>query len=274
MLWQLFAAASNYLNRSVDRDRLHSVQEKAVLDEVASKAPGATCADVERFLEGFPRRYLVVHASAEIAQHFSMHKRLDADSVQIELKTARHSYSLTLLTQDRPALFAKISGVLASWGMSIIKADAFANASGVVLDTFHFIDLHKTLELNPGEITRLRQKLNDVLNKHVALEPLLQARMHATHSQSPKVTVPTKISFDDESSTHSTLLEILAQDRPGLLYEISSILSRFGCNIEVALIDTEGQKAIDVFYLTRNGGKVPIELQQRITNTILSADLA
>jgi len=266
MLWQLFAAASNYLNRSVDRDRLHSIQEATVLDEVVRQAPDAAREDIERFLEGFPRRYLAVHTPLEIAHHFSMYKKLNNDSVQIELKTARHAYSLTLLTQDRPALFAKISGVLASWGMSIMKADAFANAAGIVLDTFHFVDLHNTLELNPGEIARLRQSLSDVLKGYAALEPLLQARMLAIQSRSPKVAVPTKISFDDESSAHSTLLEILTQDRPGLLYEISSILSRFGCNIEVALVDTEGQKAIDVFYLTRNGVKIPAELQHRIAN--------
>jgi len=38
---------------------------------------------------------------------------------------------LTLLTADRPALFSTISGVLAAWGMNIIKADAFANAAAL-----------------------------------------------------------------------------------------------------------------------------------------------
>ena len=47
----------------------------------------------------------------------------------------------------------------------------------------------------------------------------------------------------------------MAQDRPGLLYDLASAISSQGCNIEVVLIDTEAHKAIDVFYVTAGGRK-------------------
>jgi UTP:GlnB (protein PII) uridylyltransferase len=59
----------------------------------------------------------------------------------------------------------------------------------------------------------------------------------ARQPRAPKVTVETRINFDDTSSAHNTLLEIVTQDHPGLLYEIGSARARLGCNIEVALID-------------------------------------
>ena len=268
MLWQLFVATSNHFSRTLDRDRLHAPDEGSLLERVKTLGGDTSIEEIERFLEGFPRRYLAVHSAAEIAAHFALYRKLGTDPVQTELLATRQGFSLTLLTADRPALFATISGVLAGWGMNINKADAFANAACVVLDTFHFADLHRTLELNPSEAERFRKSLADVLNGTAQLKPLQKSRESASRGRVPKVTVETRVNFDDASSAHSTLLEIVTQDHPGLLYEIGSALARLGCNIEVALIDTEGQKAIDVFYLTAQGKKLTTQKQELLREVL------
>jgi [protein-PII] uridylyltransferase len=273
MLWQLFVATSNHFSRTIDRDRLHASDESLLLEQVRQEAGLPSPAELERFLEGFPRRYLAVHSPAEIAAHFALYQKLDAEPVQTALETTHHAFTLTLLSADRPALFAAIAGALAAWGMNIVKADAFANAAGVVLDTFHFVDLHRTLELNPGEIPRFRQSIADVVNHKQGLEPLMKGRLAAAVARPPKVLVQSSISFDDESSEHCSLMEIVTQDRPGLLYELGSALARLACNIEVALIDTEGQKAIDVFYLTAEGRKLTSQ-KQELLREVLQATLA
>jgi [protein-PII] uridylyltransferase len=97
---------------------------------------------------------------------------------------------------------------------------------------------------------------------------MLRDRQRAEKSSRVKVVVATRIDFDNESSSSSTLLQVIAQDRPRLLHRISDCLSQQKCNIEIALIDTEGQMAIDAFYLTSAGKKLTVEHQNKVEKAL------
>src|SRR5262249_4553305 len=153
--------------------------------------------------------------------------------------------------------------------MNIVKANAFSNSAGVVVDVFYFTDRFRTLELNLQEWDRFKKNICAVIAGEVDLELLLKEKLRINGNAVAKVKVETRISFDHESSPHCTLVEIVAQDRPGLLHRIAAIFAQEGCNIEIALIDTEGQVAIDVFYLTTNGEKLSQAQKQKMRGELL-----
>lgn len=262
-IWQLYIGTANHLLRTVD-ERLHVSEDDEVMAHLRTLAPAAG-KRLEGFLEGLPRRYLRTQTASEVLGQMEMANRLGDDPVQLGLTRGRHWYELTLVTTDRPFLFAKMAGALAAWGMNIVKAAAFSNAAGVVVDKFFFTDRFRTLELNLPEWERFKTNIRDVLLGKADLDRMMRDRFRSDRVALPKVKIETKIEIDVQCSPHSTLIEVITQDRPGLLYRISSEFARENCNIEIALIETEGQMAIDVFYLTANGAKLSSEQQSRLS---------
>ncbi len=268
-LWRLYLATANYLDRSVDDERVGARVGKELVRRVAALLPGKK-AEVEAFLQGFPERYLRTRTPDQVRMHFEMAERFGQDRVQLEFHYAPETSEITLVTPDRAMLFADMAGALAAWGMNIVTADAFSNQQGIVVDNFRFTDTFRTLEMNASEHAAFVASVHDAMAGKGAVEKLLSGRRRGRR-KAPKVVVQTRVDFDDEASSHSTLVQVVAQDMPGLLRAVSQALAGGGYNIEVALVDTEGETAIDVFYVTRNGAKLDGEQQRELKQDLLRA---
>jgi len=259
-LWKVYLIAYEELTKSLETERIHLVKD----------AGAGVTAERAAFLEGLPTRYQRTHTQQEIDGHFELAKQLATRPVAVEIEHKRGVYTLALLTHDRPALFASVAGAISSFGLNILKAEAFSNAAGIVVDTFTFSDPHRTLELNPPEVDRLRGVVRRVVEGKQDVAKLLRGR--------PKPILPSRraqlkprVAFKNDASDAATLVEIVAEDRPGLLYDLAHAISAAGCNIEVVMIDTEAHKALDVFYLTSDGGKLDEALQQRLKDELMAA---
>jgi [protein-PII] uridylyltransferase len=142
--------------------------------------------------------------------------------------------------------------------MNIVKGEAYSNAAGYIVDLIRFTDPLRRLELNPEEANDLRDTVEKVVLGTLDVRDLLKMRRlgpKGIHDDS----IRTSVRFDNNASDYATLLEYSAKDRPGLLYQLGSAITGFGCNIEVVLINTESFRASDVFYLTKSSRKLSVE---------------
>ncbi len=283
-IWQLYIATANYLDRSVDESRFHVDADPVVLARILASvavhggfrdAKDVQHEQLRAFLEGMPQRYLQTRLPDQIGEHFRLSLALALEPTQLSFRPYRQYNEVTLLTRDRPMLFADMAGALSAWGMNIVKADAFSNAAGIIVDSFQFTDPFRTLELNPGEHERFLASLRRALEGKVGIEQMLRARQHPrlgrpAHPGLRMEGVP-QPHFDGESSSHSTLIQIVAPDSPGLLRALATAIAGCGCSIEVALIDTEGELAIDVFYITFEGRKLRPREQGCLAEAIVAA---
>jgi [protein-PII] uridylyltransferase len=283
-LWRLSMATANQLDRNVDEERIHAKvaggaigggwRKDEKIERMVSFFPGRQ-AEVEQFLEGFPERYVSTRSPETMRQQFEMTQHFAEDPFQVAFQQGAPQpgatvSEITLVSQDRPRLFAGVAAALAAWGMNVVTADAFANEAGVVVDTFRFADTFRTLELNESERERFVTSVRDLATGRSSVEKLLRGRRRVKRKP-PRVVVETKIEFDGTASSHSTLLQVIAQDIPGLLRAISATISELDYNVEVALIDTEGESAIDVFYLTSDGEQLTEEQERGLREALLLA---
>ena len=257
LLWRVYVDTYNRLTLGY-ADQLLDKDPAGLAVLIAGRPSDISEQELVTFLEGLPRRYLSTFGLAAVYRHVRLARDIHPDEVHTFLEKHDDVWELTLATMDKPFLFSNISGVLSYFGMDIHRGQAMTTPHGLVLDVFEFTDDEAYLKQNAAATAEMSKMLEQVVAGSIDVTALLRGRMRSLihrvrhHHRRPPV-----VHFDNEHSRKYTVLEIIADDAPGLLHRISRVISGHGCDVHLVLISTEGKRAIDVLHITRKGAKLP-----------------
>jgi [protein-PII] uridylyltransferase len=268
LLWRLYVDTYNHLTQRYGDERIERSQ--AGLDELLKLRPEElSAAEITRFLEGLPQRYLQLFTREAIYRHVRLARDIHPDEVHLSLERDDSAvWTLAVATLDKPFLFSNICGVLASYGMNILRGHALTNPNGLVLDVFQFTDEERFLELNRDAHERLLHTLEDVVSGREDAAVRLRGREQGVLQPKGGPRFPPVVRADNGASGRYTILDVVATNVIGLLYRISGVISKHGCDVDLVLIATEGEKAIDVFHITKGGSKLTEAEQQALTSDL------
>ena len=255
LLWRLYVDAYNhmtlgYADDVIDRD------QALVAALQANRPPDIREDDMARFLEGLPRRYLILFSQAAIYRHVRLSRDIQPDEAHFFLEKKAEAWELTVVSLDKPFLFSNICGVLAYFGMDILRGHALTSPAGLALDVFQFADGDGFFERNSEGPREFDRRLREVVSGTTDVTALLKSKESSVLARRALVRRTPVVHFDTGHSQRYTVLELVADDAPGLLHRVSRVISNHGVDVDLVLISTEGQKAIDVFHITRGGSKL------------------
>jgi [protein-PII] uridylyltransferase len=230
-------------------DRSLEARRQRLAESVAPLA-GEHGALVHDFVHSLPQRYLATVRAEAAARHLKLWAVARRSGFAGEMHRGESGETdLTLVAHDRPGLLAMFAAALAANGIDILGAEVNSLTGGIALDTFVVREAGGGAP-TPARWEAARADLLRLLSGAEDPHQLVQRRLRrASWASSAAPGVQTKIRVDDLSSERMTILDVLTQDRPGLLHTIADALHRTGVSIEVARIATEGNRATDAFYL-------------------------
>ncbi|ACA16646.1 UTP-GlnB uridylyltransferase, GlnD [Methylobacterium sp. 4-46] len=170
-------------------------------------------------------------------------------ATHVETDASRGVTELTVYSPDHPRLLAILTGACAAAGGNIVDAQIFTTADGFVLDT---IVLSRAFDQDEDEMRRagrIATAIERALKGEIRIADLVADR-HPRKDRPRTFQVAPDLSIDNALSSRETVLEISGLDRPGLLYDLTTALSRLNLNITSAHVATFGERAVDVFYVT------------------------
>ncbi|ETK33939.1 PII uridylyl-transferase [Microbispora sp. ATCC PTA-5024] len=166
--------------------------------------------------------------------------------------------AVTVVAPDRPGLLWRAAGVLAAHRMVVRSASA-ASAGATAVIEFAVVPEYGT----PPDPATLEADLRLVLAGRLDIEQRLARRARSVRP--PRVPVaPPRVTLVDDASTTSTVVEVRAHDRPGLLWRIGRAFGECGLDVRAARVETLGAEAVDVFYVADRTGRPITDEQQRL----------
>jgi [protein-PII] uridylyltransferase len=256
LLIELFLKTSHFF----ERDAITGPFLKR--DEMIKKLRESLSAEIiSEYADHLPDRYLSCYSVEEIAHHIEMARSVEKELLLVGWETEKEIRAkVTVCTKDRYGLFSKMTGSMFLNRLNILEAQIHTWENGFALDTFWVEDVTKDME---RRLQQFKNDLKEILIGKIHFKDLLSIRDGPNGIKKkviPRVSGEVKINNQD--SDFYTIVEVIGEDRLGMLYEVTQALTDHGCDIHFARISTLGNRIVDVFYVQDEWGEKIVERQK------------
>lgn len=200
--------------------------------------------------------YLLRHDADSLAWHAQV--ILAAPASTTPLVAARHNAEgggteIMVYTPDRKGLFVDMTAGIDRLNLSIWDARIHTTRDGYALDTFVVLD-HANLPISDErELARIQRAMQEQMQNPRPGRDMHHAHRSRTLKHFP---IETAVNFSAAPNGQSTVMEVVAQDRTGLLYQVALALAASSVRLVTAKIATFGERVEDIFFIVTPDGKL------------------
>jgi [protein-PII] uridylyltransferase len=221
-------------------------------------------------LWALPQAYILHTELDAIKRHLLLSARLAAhDDITIDVQDRGEHASLTIITRDRPGLFAMLTGILIINHLDIVSSKVFTWLDGVAVDEFTVLPPWRGYNQWKKMIDQFRLASSGSIDiaEHVSSTKELKDSPKIFSSSEPMVTV------DNDLSDFFTLIEVHSPRKFGLLFHIARTITSLRLDIHRAFLSHAGDPCTDVFYVVDESGEkiTDGDSRDRIVHEILRA---
>ena len=274
---RLFEEFYERTKRALRRGLETPIDQEQLIRETQDQALSKLPADVQQQAAGvwaqWTEAYFVRYTPEEIAWHTALLAERppndDTPLVAVRQLTDRGGTAVLTYTPRRLRSFARTTGVLDQMGLNVVDARLITSANGFSLETYVVLEDNGAVIADPVRIREIERGLWRVLQQVGDLPTAVTRR---APRQVRMFWTPTQVNFSVDARNERTILELIAADRPGLLSEVGRVFRAERVAINGAKIMTVGERAEDVFYITReDGGLLKEDSCQRVQEALMQA---
>ena len=282
LLIQLYVTTRNVLNgqnpkQSHQRERESMLQKVTSLDADESETEW-----VHKSGNNLPTNFLRAHPPEYIGKLLLDIKRSKGTVFSLASRVDKVNLcELVIAGPDAAGIFYRVSGVLSSLNLQIVSADIESLDGKLIFQWFQFTDSDFPDTTVPDQrLEEIQRKAKKAFSKEIG-EPRFRKIWGKEETVAVKLSRPeVRVEINNTSADTSTIIDVFAYDKAGVLYAIAKKIYELNLNVTYASISTYAHQVIDVLYVTdENGNKVRnkerlAEIQQQVldaTNEFLEA---
>ena len=256
LLWDLYISTSRRLGRDLPASEDVANRINEAKDVVLKKLARNTSRNVvENFWQSLEPQYFL-HFGAD-AVHWQQQTILSAAAHEIPLANIRFNKDLEanqilVYAPEHDTLLPIVSGAIDHLHFSIINAQVERLKNGMSLLAFITTDQQGQAVIEHWRLQQAKDYLNNLLRLGAKD---LTPKKRIVSRRSKHFPIKTEVSFTQSDTGNLTIMQVIAQDRPGLLYHITSALLENKVHLHTARINTLGERVEDHFFISDRDGQ-------------------